>query len=176
MSSGWRTEALATHLEMPELNRKAFKVTIGTKVEKRTSAGVSYDDFGEIVYREDEFIVGSVSARIRQEWYDVMHIQIESRHQGYSLQLIQYLKDNKLILHEKDIGLLFYFIFNFTILPERIINGSRLEWIDCRPFLHHLQSNENCLVKRLSYRQCQWFRDMAAKFLSRMSLMNNHLW
>jgi len=83
MSSGWRTEALATHLEMPELNRKAFKVTIGTKIEKRTSAGVSYDDFGEIVYRDDEFIGGSVSARIRQEWYDVMHIKIESRHQGY---------------------------------------------------------------------------------------------
>ena len=83
MSSGWRTEALATHLEMPELNRKAFKATIGTKVENRTSAGVSHDDFGEIVYRADEFIVGSVSARIRQEWYDVMRIKIESKHEGY---------------------------------------------------------------------------------------------
>jgi hypothetical protein len=60
---------LATHLEMPELNRK---VTIGTIVEKRTSAGVSYVVFGEIVHRDDEFIVGSVSARIRQEWNDVM--------------------------------------------------------------------------------------------------------
>jgi hypothetical protein len=39
-----------------------------------------YDDFGEIVYRDD---VGSVSARIHQEWYDVMHIKIESRHQVY---------------------------------------------------------------------------------------------
>jgi hypothetical protein len=29
------------------MNRKAFKVTIGTKIEKRTSAGVSYDDFGD---------------------------------------------------------------------------------------------------------------------------------
>ncbi len=56
MSSGWGTEALATHLEMPDLNRKAFEVTIVTKVEKRTSAGVSYDDFGEIIYRDDEFI------------------------------------------------------------------------------------------------------------------------
>jgi hypothetical protein len=84
MSSGWRTEALATHLEMPELNRKAFKVTFGAKIEKRTSAGVSYDDFGEKVYRVDEFIVGSVSVRIRQEWYDIVHIKIESRHQGYS--------------------------------------------------------------------------------------------
>jgi hypothetical protein len=73
MACGWRTEALATHLEMPELNRKAFKVTTGTKVEKRASAGVSYDGFGEIVHREDEFIVGSVSARIRQKWYDVLH-------------------------------------------------------------------------------------------------------
>lgn len=84
LMGGWRTEALATHLEMPELNRKAFKVTIGTKVEKKTSAGVLYDDFGEIVYKDDEFIVGSVSTRIREEWYDVMHIKIESRHRGYS--------------------------------------------------------------------------------------------
>jgi hypothetical protein len=35
-------------------------VTVGTKVEKRTTVGVSYDDFGEIVYKDDEFIVGSV--------------------------------------------------------------------------------------------------------------------
>jgi hypothetical protein len=37
-------KALVNHLKM---NRKAFKVTIGTKIEKRTSAGVSYDDFGD---------------------------------------------------------------------------------------------------------------------------------
>jgi hypothetical protein len=48
---------------MPELNQKAFKVTVGTKVEKRTSVGVSYDDFGEIVYKDDEFVVGSITDR-----------------------------------------------------------------------------------------------------------------
>ncbi|KAH9266973.1 hypothetical protein BASA84_000883 [Batrachochytrium salamandrivorans] len=72
-----------SHLKMPELNQKAFKVTVGTKVEKRTSAGISYDDFGDIVYKDDEFIVGSVTARIRKEWYNVMYIKIETRHQGY---------------------------------------------------------------------------------------------
>ena len=48
----WRDyKALVSHLKMSELNRKAFKVTVGTKVEKRTAVGVSYDDFGEIVYK-----------------------------------------------------------------------------------------------------------------------------
>ncbi len=66
-----------------------------------------------------------------------------------------------------------HFIFKFTILLEIIVSS----WVDWLPsFLHHLQSNENCLVRRLSCRQCQWFHDMAAKFPSRMSLMNNHLW
>ncbi len=51
----------------------------------------------------------------------------------------------------------------------------RLEWIDCHPSLHHLQLSENCLVMRLSCRQCQWFRDTAAKFPSRMSLVSNLL-
>jgi hypothetical protein len=50
MGFDWRDyKALVSHLKMPELNQKAFKVTVGTKVEKRTSVGVSYDDFGEIV-------------------------------------------------------------------------------------------------------------------------------
>ena len=57
------SKALVSHLKMPELNQKAFKVTVGTKVKKRTSAGVSYDDFGEIVYKDDEFVVGSVIFR-----------------------------------------------------------------------------------------------------------------
>ncbi len=35
------------------------------------------------------------------------------------------------------------------------IESCRLEWIDWRLFLYYLQSNENCLVKRLSCRQCQ---------------------
>lgn len=46
-------------------------------MEKRASAGVSYDDFGEVVYEDDEFVVGSVNARIRKEWYNVMYIKIE---------------------------------------------------------------------------------------------------
>lgn len=83
MGYDWRDyKALVSHLKMPELNQKAFKVTVGTKVEKRTSVGVSYDDFGEIVYKDDEFVVGSVTARIRKEWHNVMYIKIESRHQG----------------------------------------------------------------------------------------------
>jgi hypothetical protein len=84
MGYDWRDyKALVAYLKMPELNRKAFKVAIGIKFEKRTSAGVSSDDFGEIVYSDDEFILGPISARICQDWYDVMHIKIESRHQGY---------------------------------------------------------------------------------------------
>ncbi|KAL5037474.1 hypothetical protein RTP6_004904 [Batrachochytrium dendrobatidis] len=84
MGYDWRDyKALVSQLKMPGLNQKAFKVTVGTKVEKRTSVGVSYDDFGEIVYKDDEFIVGSVTARIRKEWYNVMYIKVESRHQGY---------------------------------------------------------------------------------------------
>ncbi|OAJ42904.1 hypothetical protein BDEG_26296 [Batrachochytrium dendrobatidis JEL423] len=70
MGYDWRDyKALVSQLKMPGLNQKAFKVTVGTKVEKRTSVGVSYDDFGEIVYKDDEFIVGSVTARIRKEWH-----------------------------------------------------------------------------------------------------------
>ena len=45
-------------------------MTVGTK-------------FGDIVYKDDEFVVGSVTDRIRKEWYNVMYIKIESRHQGY---------------------------------------------------------------------------------------------
>jgi hypothetical protein len=40
---------------------------------------------------------------------------------SFRMHLIQYLTDKKLILHEKNIGLLFYFIFKFTILLERIM-------------------------------------------------------
>jgi hypothetical protein len=41
MGYDWRDyKALVSPLKMPEL---AFKVTVGTKVEKRTSVGVSYD-------------------------------------------------------------------------------------------------------------------------------------
>ena len=42
----------------------------------------------------------------------------------------------------------------------------RLEWIDYHPSLHHLKFSGNCLVIRLSFRQCQWSHDMAAKCLS----------
>lgn len=84
MSYEWRDyKALVSHLKMPELNQKAFKVTVGTKVDKITPVGISHD-FGEIVYKDDEFIVGSVTARIRKEWYNVMYIKIERRHRGYS--------------------------------------------------------------------------------------------
>jgi len=84
MDCDWQDyKTLVAHLRMPELNARAFKVTVGTKVEKKTSVGVSYDEFGKIVYKDDEFIVGSISARIRQEWYGIMHIKIETRQQGY---------------------------------------------------------------------------------------------
>jgi hypothetical protein len=86
MGYDWRDyKALVSHLKMPELNQKALKVTVVTKVEKRTYVGVSYDDFVEIVYKDDKFIVGSVTDRIRKEWYNVMFIKIESRHQKYLL-------------------------------------------------------------------------------------------
>jgi hypothetical protein len=54
---------------MPEWYARAFKVTIGTKM---ASGGISYDGFGEIVYKGDEFVVGSVADRARQEWYNVL--------------------------------------------------------------------------------------------------------
>ena len=111
MGYDWRDfKALVSHLKMPEVNQKAFKVTVGTKVEKRISAGVSHDDFGEIVYKDDEFVVGSVTDRIRKKWYYVvMYIKdIDS----FRLQLIQYLKDNKLVLHGKNIGLPFFLYSN----------------------------------------------------------------
>jgi hypothetical protein len=72
-------KALVAHLNMPELNRQAFKVTIGTKADKKNYTAFSYD-FEKIVYKDDVFIVGPIGARIRQEWYDTMHIKIESRH------------------------------------------------------------------------------------------------
>jgi hypothetical protein len=78
MNYDWQDyKALVSYLKMPELNLKAFKVTVGINV------GVSYGEFAEIVYKDDEFIVGSVTARIRKEWYNLMYIKIESRHQGY---------------------------------------------------------------------------------------------
>jgi hypothetical protein len=84
MSYDWRDcKSLEAHLEMHELSTRALKVTIGTKLEKKTWIGVSYSEFGEIVYQDDDFVVGLVTDRIRPEWYDVIYIKIESGHQGY---------------------------------------------------------------------------------------------
>ena len=84
MGYDWRDyKALVSQLKMPGLNQKAFKVTVGTRMEKRTCVGISCDNLGQIVYKDDGFIVGSVTARIRKEWYNVMYIKVESRHQGY---------------------------------------------------------------------------------------------